>query len=154
MKRTFLALSLATAVGLLMAACSQAAPAPAPTAAPSKPASEPTKATAPAPTTAPAAAPAPTKAPEPTAAKLDWPAKGKTVTIIVPYAAGGGGDLGARLLAPELGKELGVNVEVVNKPGAGSQPGASPQPGPDGGQPKKDKDNVVDAEFVDVDDKK
>jgi hypothetical protein len=38
-----------------------------------------------------------------------------------------------------------------------SQPGAGPQePGPEGGQPggEKKKDDVVDAEFVDVDDKK
>jgi molecular chaperone DnaK len=42
---------------------------------------------------------------------------------------------------------------------ASSQPGAGPTPGGDGAAPggdagKKDKDNVVDAEFVDVDDKK
>jgi molecular chaperone DnaK len=43
--------------------------------------------------------------------------------------------------------------KAASQPGAG--PGAGPQPGPDGkGDGGKPKDNVVDAEFVDVDDKK
>lgn len=41
------------------------------------------------------------------------------ITLIVSFAAGGGMDTGARLLAPYLEKELGVPVTVVNKPGAG-----------------------------------
>lgn len=41
----------------------------------------------------------------------------KPITLIVSYAAGGGTDLGARLLAPHLEKELGVPVVVANKPG-------------------------------------
>lgn len=42
----------------------------------------------------------------------------RPVKLIVPYAAGGGPDLGARRLAPELAKVLGVNVVVENKVGA------------------------------------
>lgn len=41
----------------------------------------------------------------------------KPVSLIVSYSAGGGTDLGARLLAPHLEKELGVPVVVTNKPG-------------------------------------
>lgn len=50
-----------------------------------------------------------------------WPEKGKTLTILVPNAPGGGNDITARLLAPHLQQELGVAVQVVNKPGAGGQ---------------------------------
>lgn len=42
----------------------------------------------------------------------------KDVRLIVPWAAGGSGDLTARTLAPLLEKDLGVNVIVENKPGA------------------------------------
>src|SRR5260221_14256537 len=59
----------------------------------------------------------------PTAAKVDFPVKGKTISLIVPYDAGGAGDIGARLLAPYLEKELGGTVAGVKKPGAGSQGG-------------------------------
>ncbi len=38
----------------------------------------------------------------------------KTVTVIVPFAAGGGLDLSARLLAKYVAPKLGVPVEVVN----------------------------------------
>ncbi|MQA81458.1 MAG: tripartite tricarboxylate transporter substrate binding protein [Streptosporangiales bacterium] len=54
-----------------------------------------------------------------------YPAKGRTITLIVPYDAGGAGDIGARLLKPYLEKEIGTNIEVVNRPGAGSQVGVS-----------------------------
>ncbi len=80
------------------------------------------------------AATAPTKAPElprvaaagppgGSAKEVSFPEKGKTLSIIVPFAAGGGTDVGARLLAPALGKELGISVQIVNRPGAGSQTG-------------------------------
>jgi tripartite-type tricarboxylate transporter receptor subunit TctC len=55
--------------------------------------------------------------------KVDFPIKGKAITIIVPFGAGGSTDVGARNLAPFIEKALGVPVEVVNKPGAGSQIG-------------------------------
>ncbi|MCS0494490.1 tripartite tricarboxylate transporter substrate binding protein [Ancylobacter sp. MQZ15Z-1] len=53
----------------------------------------------------------------------DFPQKGKPITFVVPSTAGGGADTAARLLAPLLEKDLGVPVEVVNKPGASMQIG-------------------------------
>ncbi|MFC0531477.1 tripartite tricarboxylate transporter substrate binding protein [Phytohabitans kaempferiae] len=47
----------------------------------------------------------------------------RPITLIVPFSAGGGTDLGARLLAADLEKELGGSIVVVNKDGAGSQTG-------------------------------
>lgn len=44
----------------------------------------------------------------------------KAITLIVPWAAGGGTDAVARMLAGGLKEELGVSVNVVNKPGGGS----------------------------------
>jgi tripartite-type tricarboxylate transporter receptor subunit TctC len=52
-----------------------------------------------------------------------FPAPGRTITIIVPYAPGGVTDTGARLMAAGLEKELGVPVVVMNKAGAASQIG-------------------------------
>jgi tripartite-type tricarboxylate transporter receptor subunit TctC len=52
-----------------------------------------------------------------------YPDKGRTLTHIVAYPPGGGTDVTARLLAPMLEKELGIQVQVVNKPGAGGQVG-------------------------------
>jgi len=43
----------------------------------------------------------------------------KPISVIVSFAAGGGMDVGARVLTPYLEKELGVPVVVVNKPGGG-----------------------------------
>jgi len=108
------------AATLLLVGCTQAAPAP--TAAPAAPtkaaeAAKPTAAPA-APTVAPAAAPTTAAAP-----KVNYPEKGKTINMIVPFAAGGPTDIAARLMAPVLEKELGVPVQVVNKPGAAAQIG-------------------------------
>lgn len=55
--------------------------------------------------------------------KASWPQKGKPIELIVAFAPGGAQDTAARLIAPLLEKELGTNVEVVNKPGAGGQIG-------------------------------
>ena len=52
-----------------------------------------------------------------------FPDKGKPVSIVVPYGAGGGSDGAARALAPFLEEALGTRVNVVNKGGAGSQVG-------------------------------
>lgn len=41
----------------------------------------------------------------------------KPITLIVAYAAGGGTDTGARILQQYLEKELGVAVNIENKPG-------------------------------------
>lgn len=51
-----------------------------------------------------------------------WP--NKTVTIVVPYAAGGGTDSMARFLAQKLGEVWSVPVIVENKGGAGGNIGA------------------------------
>ena len=61
----------------------------------------------------------------PVLAQNAYPEKGRTITTIVPSTAGGGTDTAARLMAPLLEKELGVPVEVVNKPGASMQIGLS-----------------------------
>lgn len=42
----------------------------------------------------------------------------KPITIVVPYTAGGASDLGARMLAPEIGRQLGQQVIVDNVGGA------------------------------------
>ena len=51
----------------------------------------------------------------------DFPQKGKAIQILVGFAAGGSSDVGARILASGLEKELGTSVVVVNKPGASGQ---------------------------------
>jgi tripartite-type tricarboxylate transporter receptor subunit TctC len=56
------------------------------------------------------------------AAGSDYPGD-KPIELIVSFAPGGAVDTAARLIAPELEKELGTNVEVVNRPGAGGQIG-------------------------------
>ena len=122
MKRYVSVIGTAVLVGLLIVGCTQAAPAPAPTAAPAPPkAAEPTK-------PAPGAA-APTAAPAAPAAvpakKVDYPQKGKTLTYIAPYAPGGSSDTIMRLMQPVLERELGIPVQIVNKVGAGSQIGTT-----------------------------
>src|SRR3954462_13155550 len=54
-----------------------------------------------------------------------YPAKGRIITTIVPSTAGGGTDTAARLVAPLMEKDLGVPVQVVNKPGASMQIGVT-----------------------------
>lgn len=90
----FVAAVLALAITLLSVSCSQQAPAP---------------------TQAPAA-PAPTAAP-----KVSDPTQ--PVSVIVPFAAGGGLDIGARIMATYLEKELGQPFQIVNEAGASGQIG-------------------------------
>lgn len=97
---------------LAITGCSQGAASPSATNAPASPATQ----TAP---SSPATA-APTQVP---AKKVDFPVKGKPITIIIPFSAGGVGDLAGRMLATQLEKELGTPVEIVNKPGASTQTG-------------------------------
>jgi tripartite-type tricarboxylate transporter receptor subunit TctC len=56
------------------------------------------------------------------AAAQDYPTK--PVTIVIPFAAGGAGDILARLLSPRLEKSFGRPFVVENKPGAGGVIGA------------------------------
>jgi tripartite-type tricarboxylate transporter receptor subunit TctC len=57
-----------------------------------------------------------------TAAQDRFPSQ--PLRVVVPYPAGGSTDLIARQLAEQLGKELGQNVLVDNKPGGGTNIGA------------------------------
>ena len=52
----------------------------------------------------------------------DYPSR--PVTIVVPYAAGGGTDILGRLLAQRLEQRLGRSFIIENKPGAGGTTGA------------------------------
>jgi tripartite-type tricarboxylate transporter receptor subunit TctC len=56
------------------------------------------------------------------------------VKIIVPFVAGGGVDVVARIIAPKLGEELGQSVIIENRGGAGGVLGAAAvaQAPPDG----------------------
>jgi len=50
-----------------------------------------------------------------------WPARGKTVDLLVGFAAGGVSDTWARTFADEFAKETCTRVQVVNKEGDGTQ---------------------------------
>ncbi len=54
-------------------------------------------------------------------ASLDYPKQ--NITFIVPYAAGGGTDISARILQTYAEQELGVKLTIVNKPGGGGELG-------------------------------
>lgn len=54
-------------------------------------------------------------------AQTAWPSR--PVTIVVPFAAGGGTDIGARILAQRLSQMWGQAVVIDNKDGAGGNVG-------------------------------
>lgn len=49
--------------------------------------------------------------------KIDYP--NRSITLMIAYAAGGGTDVGARILTPYVEKILGQPIVIVNKPGGG-----------------------------------
>ena len=50
-------------------------------------------------------------------AAQDYPSR--PITLIVPYAAGGGNDVMARIVAEQMSKSLGQQIVIENKGGAG-----------------------------------
>ncbi|ALM86173.1 tripartite tricarboxylate transporter substrate binding protein [Bordetella sp. N] len=54
----------------------------------------------------------------PLAAHAAWP--DQPIRLIVPYAAGGGADNVARVIAGPLGEKLGQSIIIENRPGAGA----------------------------------
>ncbi len=56
-------------------------------------------------------------------AQQSWPTR--SVTLVVPFAAGGTTDIVARLVGVRLGKLWGQNVVVENRPGAGGNIGGA-----------------------------
>ena len=66
------------------------------------------------------------------AAAQDYPTH--TVTILVPFAAGGGTDIIARAIAQKLEQRFGKTFVVENRPGAGTTlaAGATAKAAPDG----------------------
>ncbi len=57
------------------------------------------------------------------ASNAQWP--DRPITMVVPYAAGGGVDNIARIVMPPLAKELGQTIVISNKPGANANIGSS-----------------------------
>ncbi|MDF1705324.1 MAG: tripartite tricarboxylate transporter substrate binding protein [Aeromicrobium sp.] len=53
----------------------------------------------------------------------DFPDGVSSIQIVVPFNAGGSTDTVARLVAPRLSEELGVTVQVLNKPEGNGQTG-------------------------------
>jgi tripartite-type tricarboxylate transporter receptor subunit TctC len=57
------------------------------------------------------------------ASAQDWPTR--TITVIVPLGAGSASDIIARVVADQLGRQLGQTIVVENRPGAGGTIGAN-----------------------------
>jgi tripartite-type tricarboxylate transporter receptor subunit TctC len=58
----------------------------------------------------------------PAAGQTAYP-KQKPITLVVPFAPGGGNDLLARAIAPRMGQVLGQTIVIDNRPGAGGNLG-------------------------------
>jgi tripartite-type tricarboxylate transporter receptor subunit TctC len=61
----------------------------------------------------------------PSSAQAPWPAPGKNITLVLPFAAGSGTDSTTRLISKELAAGLGTNIVIDNKPGANGSIAAS-----------------------------
>ncbi len=59
------------------------------------------------------------------AAETVYPVPGKTITLVLPFAAGSGTDTTTRLISKELGVALGAGIVIDNKPGANGAIAAS-----------------------------
>jgi tripartite-type tricarboxylate transporter receptor subunit TctC len=57
-------------------------------------------------------------------AQTEWP-RGQAIKLVVPFTAGSGTDVIARLLGEKLGPALGTTIVVDNRPGAGGTLGAA-----------------------------
>jgi tripartite-type tricarboxylate transporter receptor subunit TctC len=68
----------------------------------------------------------------PSAARSQGDYPNRPVTLIVPYAAGGGADVGMRIVSEKLSSRLNAQFVVENRPGAGgivaAQVGAAAAP--------------------------
>lgn len=58
-------------------------------------------------------------------AQTAYPAPGKNITLVLPFAAGSGTDTTTRLISKELGAALGTGIVIDNKPGANGSIAAS-----------------------------
>ncbi|EGP10209.1 putative exported protein [Bradyrhizobiaceae bacterium SG-6C] len=61
----------------------------------------------------------------PSSAEGNWPAPGKNITLVLPFAAGSGTDTTTRIISKDLGKALGTGIVIENKPGANGSIAAS-----------------------------
>src|SRR5215212_8828037 len=57
------------------------------------------------------------------ASALDWPTR--TITVIVPVGAGSASDIVSRVVMEQVGRQLGQNIIVENRTGAGGTIGAN-----------------------------
>jgi tripartite-type tricarboxylate transporter receptor subunit TctC len=58
-------------------------------------------------------------------AQTPYPAPGKNITLVLPFAAGSGTDTTTRLISKELAVALGTTIVIENKPGANGSIAAS-----------------------------
>lgn len=61
----------------------------------------------------------------PSSAQGTYPAPGKNITLVLPFAAGSGTDTTTRIISKDLAKALGTSIVIENKPGANGSIAAS-----------------------------